>query len=104
MTEYGIGGTSSGDDRQLLPWLEPGSRISLIAIVRTNDQRLSAGAQVSTNLAAGWSGTLLQGSVHPDQTGVSAGFQRRVYSVEASANPQTFMRLRFTLQPTNANP
>jgi hypothetical protein len=32
---------------------------------------------------------------------VSAGFERRIYTINASSNAQTFMRLRFTLQPTN---
>jgi hypothetical protein len=101
LTEYGIGGTSSGNDQALMPYLEPGSRLSLTAVVRTNDPRLSAQAQVSTNLATGWSGTPLTGTPHANQAGVTAGFQRRIFSIDASSNAQTFLRLRFTLQPTN---
>ena len=101
LTEYGIGGTSSSNDQALMPYLEPGSRLSLTAVVRTNDPRLSAVAQSSTNLATGWSGIPLTGAPHTNQVGVASGFQRRIYTIDASANPQTFMRLRFTLQPTN---
>ncbi|MEY3481182.1 MAG: hypothetical protein RIQ71_1957, partial [Verrucomicrobiota bacterium] len=101
LAEYGLGGNSSGSDHELLPYLEPGSRLSLVAVVRTNDQRLSNHVQVSTNIAAGWSGASLTGTPHTNQAGVSAGFQRRIYTIDASANPETFMRLRFTLQPTN---
>ena len=101
LTEYGIGGTSSSNDQALMPYLEPGSRLSLTAVVRTNDPRLSAQAQVSTNLATGWSGTPLTGEPHTNQAGVMAGFQRRIFSINASSNAQTFLRLRFTLQPTN---
>ncbi|MFM8231931.1 MAG: hypothetical protein ACKOAL_11990, partial [Chthoniobacterales bacterium] len=102
LTEYGIGGTSSGNDQALMPYLEPGSRLSLTAVVRTNDPRLSAQAQSSTNLATGWSGTPLTGEAHTNQAGVTAGFQRRIFSIDASSNAQTFLRLRFTLQPTNS--
>jgi glycosidase len=101
LTEYGIGGTSSSNDQALMPYLEPGSRLSLTAVVRTNDQRLSEQVQTSTNLATGWSGTPLTGTRHTNQAGVTAGFERRIFSTNASSNAQTFMRLRFTLQPTN---
>ncbi|MFM8790609.1 MAG: hypothetical protein ACKOEI_12320, partial [Chthoniobacterales bacterium] len=80
LTEYGIGGTSSGNDQALMPYLEPGSRLSLTAVVRTNDPRLSAQAESSTNLATGWSGTPLIGEPHSNQTGVAAGFQRRIFT------------------------
>ncbi|MFM8683831.1 MAG: hypothetical protein ACKOEG_08655, partial [Chthoniobacterales bacterium] len=102
LTEYGIGGTSSGNDQALMPYLEPGSRLSLTAVVRTNDPRLSAQAQSSTNLATGWSGTPLTGTPHTNQAGVTAGFQRRIFSIDASSNAQTFLRLRFTLHPTKS--
>jgi hypothetical protein len=69
------------------------------AIVRTNDPRLSAGAQVSTNLATGWSGTLLPGSRDSDQSGVTDGFERRIYSIDASIHNQTFIRMQFDLAP-----
>jgi hypothetical protein len=101
LTEYGIGGTSSSNDQALMPYLEPGSRLSLTAVVRTNDQRLSSHVQTSTNISSGWSGTPLSGAPHTNQVGVSAGFERRIYTINASSNAQTFMRLRFTLQPTN---
>ena len=109
LTEYGIGGTSSSNDQALMPYLEPGSRLSLTAVVRTNDPLLSAVAQSSTNLATGWSGTPLTGTPltgtpHTNQAGVTTGFQRRIFSIDASSNAQTFLRLRFTLQPTNSNP
>jgi hypothetical protein len=84
-----------------LPYLEANSRLTLIAVVRTNDPRLAANAQISTNIATGWSGTTLSGTPHGNQQGVATGFERRVYTIDASSNAQTFMRLRFTLQPTN---
>ena len=52
-------------------------------------------------LATGWSGIPLTGAPHTNQVGVTAGFQRRIFSIDASSNAQTFLRLRFTLQPTN---
>lgn len=67
------------------------------AVVRTNDPRLSAGAQVSTNLATGWSGTLLPGERDADQEGVIEGFERRIYSIDASTHDKTFIRMQFDL-------
>jgi hypothetical protein len=98
LIEYGIGGSSSTHDSDLLPQMEADSRLIIRAVVRTNDPRLSAGAQVSTNLAAGWSGTLLPGERDTDQNGVVEGFERRIYSIDASSNNHTFMRMQFDLQ------
>ena len=99
LIEYGIGGTSAGSDNDLLPEMVEDSRLTMRAIVRTNDPRLSAGAQVSTNLSSGWSGTLLLGDRDNDQTDVTEGFERRIYSIDASAHNQTFIRMQFDLAP-----
>jgi hypothetical protein len=99
LIEYGIGGTSTGNDNDLLPEMVEGSKLTMRAIVRTNDPRLSAGAQVSTNFANGWSGTLLPGTRDTDQNGVTEGFERRIYSIDASAHTQTFIRMQFDLAP-----
>jgi glycosidase len=99
LIEYGIGGTSTGNDNDLLPEMVEDSKLTMRAIVRTNDPRLSAGAQVSTNFANGWSGTLLPGTRDTDQNGVTEGFERRIYSIDASAHTQTFIRMQFDLAP-----
>ena len=99
LIEYGIGGTSAGSDNDLLPEMVEDSKLTMRAIVRTNDPRLSAGAQVSTNLASGWLGTLLPGERDNDQTDVIEGFERRIYSIDASAHNQTFIRMQFDLAP-----
>jgi len=99
LIEYGIGGASDGDDSHLLPEMLEDSKLTIKAIVRTNDPRLSVGAQVSTNLATGWSGTLLPGERANDQTDVTEGFERRVYSIDASPHNQTFIRMQFDLAP-----
>jgi hypothetical protein len=52
-------------------------------------------------LAAGWTGPVLPGDAHPDTNNVPSGFQRRIFFIDAAANPQTFIRLQFTLQPAN---
>jgi hypothetical protein len=99
LIEYGIGGASDGDDSHLLPEMLEDSKLTIKAIVRTNDPRLSVGAQVSTNLATGWSGTLLPGERANDQTDVTEGFERRIYSIDASPHNQTFIRMQFDLAP-----
>lgn len=96
---YGLGGTASGDNRALLPKVAAGSKLTITAVVRTNDTRLSVVAQTSNNLGASWSGTTISGTRDDNQDGVAAGFEKRIYTIDASAESKTFMRLRFTLDP-----
>lgn len=99
LAEYGLGGSSSGNDRGLLPKITAGSKLTITAVVRTNDPRLTVMAQTSNNLGASWSGTTIPGTRDENQNEVAAGFERRIYTIDASAESKTFIRLRFTLAP-----
>ena len=96
---YGLGGTLSGNNHALLPKVTAGSKLTITAVVRTNDPRLTVVAQTSNNLGASWSGTTILGTRDDNQNGVVEGFERRIYTIDASAEAKTFMRLRFTLAP-----
>jgi WD40 repeat protein len=76
-----------------------GERFSLTAVVRTNDPKLVVAGEASSDLRT-WSTSSVADAVAPDQTGVFSGFQRRIFSVEATNNqPSLFLRLRALYSP-----
>ncbi|MEI8386675.1 MAG: hypothetical protein WCG76_03655, partial [Verrucomicrobiota bacterium] len=96
--EYALGGSLTTNDAALLPQISSnGSKLSLTAVVRTNDPTLTVTGQWTSNLASqvSWSSTGVQSEASANQTGVAAGFERRVFSIDRGASTQTFMRLRF---------
>ncbi|MEY3481181.1 MAG: hypothetical protein RIQ71_1956 [Verrucomicrobiota bacterium] len=98
LVEYALGGSTNSDDVRLLPRMVPGSRMALVAEVRTNNtDHLSVQAQVSTRLADGWFAAPVPGTRAEDQSGVPENFERRIYQFDASTNSRVFMRLLFDL-------
>lgn len=97
LLKYTIGGATSPS----LPG-EPSqsaldaAKLSLIAIVRTDDPALTVIGEASTTLG-GWSSagvTFTTSGI--SQTGVPAGAERRKYSVDRNGNYRLFLRLRAT--------
>lgn len=97
LAEYGLGGSSSGDDSALLPKAtRDGSLLKITAVVRANDPALTVTAESSTDLASAWT-TGIEGTRAGDQSGVAAGFERRIYSADIGGNPRGYLRLRFSI-------
>ena len=103
LAEYALNGSSDSNDIGKLPQVEEGSRLAITAVVRANDPRLTVDALTSINLASGWNGPVLEGAAHPDQSGVTTGFERRRYFIDLSGptDNQGFIRMRFRLQSAN---
>ncbi|MCX6934911.1 MAG: MBG domain-containing protein, partial [Verrucomicrobia bacterium] len=96
LLEYTLGGSTNSNDIGLLPVLtSSGSILRLTAVVRTNDPTLIIGAEAVTNLTGTWSSVNISTNTS-NQTGVSAGFQRREYDFDAGTNSRAFLRLRVT--------
>jgi hypothetical protein len=74
------------------------STLSLIALVRTNDSRLSYLPQASVDLgSSNWAITGFSTNI-PSQTNVPTGFQRREYQFNAGTNPRAFLKLTIQQQ------
>jgi len=103
LAEYALNGSTGTDDSGKLAQIEEDSRLAITAVVRANDPRLTVDALTSINLASGWNGPVLEGEALPDQSGVTAGFERRRYFIDLSAptNNQGFIRMRFRLLLAN---
>jgi hypothetical protein len=72
------------------------SKLSLMAVVRTNDLSLSVVGEVGTDLNS-WSSIGVSVVPAASQVGVPVGYERRIYSVERSNSPsRQFMRLSVT--------
>ena len=66
---------------------------ALIALVRTNDPKLTYTPQASIDLASSnWLSTGFTTNF-PSQTNVPPGFQRREYQFNAGTNPRAFLKL-----------
>jgi hypothetical protein len=75
------------------------SNLSITAIVRVDDTRLSVVGQSTTSLSGSWSNLVTNptGTVSSDQSGVPTGCQRRIFSVSKGVNSKMFLRLVVTL-------
>ena len=74
-------------------------RVSLTALVRTNDAKLTVTGEWSTALAA-WTTNGVTSTAAHVQTNVSPGFQHRIFSVEDAGDPPAlFLRLRALYSP-----
>lgn len=97
LLKYAIGGAASpaASGEPIVSELD-GTKLSLIAIVRTNDPALTVTGEASPALS-GWSSTGVTFTTDGiSQTGVPAGAERRKYSVDRNANSTLFLRLRMT--------
>ena len=77
-------------------------KLAITAIVRTNNPNLTVVGQAVTNLPNYASGTSIVGADvarDADQTNVTNGCERRVYSVGQGVDAKKFLRLKATLNP-----
>ena len=105
LVEYALGGSSTNNDRGLLPIMDrTNGRLQLTAVIRTNDDLLIPEVESSLNLSSTgeWTSNGINFTNHSETTNsVPAGFVRRTYWIEHGTNNRMFMRMRFTLNPTN---
>jgi hypothetical protein len=98
--KYGVGGATSltASSEKMVTTLDA-SNLSITAIVRVDDTKLSVVGQSVTSLSGSWSNlaTNPTGTVSSDQSGVPAGCQRRIFSVSKGVNSKMFLRLVVTL-------
>jgi hypothetical protein len=77
-------------------------KLAITAIVRTNNPNLTVLGQAVTNLPNYASGTSIVGAdvaADADQTNVTNGCERQVFSVEQGTDAKKFLRLKATLNP-----
>jgi len=107
LVEYALGGTSGSNNRHVLPTFDTSNSVvgtntnrilTLTALVRTNDSKLSVSPQFSATLASNsWSSNNF--TTHETTAGVTNGFVRRTYTYDATTNPRAFLRLFITNSP-----
>jgi hypothetical protein len=75
------------------------SNLSITAIVRVDDTRLSVVGQSTKSLTESWVNLAANptGTVSSDQSGVPTGCQRRIFSVSKGVNSKMFLKLVVTL-------
>ena len=77
-----------------------GGSLTLTAIVRTNNSKLTIVGEAVAELTGTWSTSgVTSTAVGVSQTGVPEGCERRKFSVEIGAGSKKFLRLRSTLAP-----
>jgi hypothetical protein len=99
VAKYAIGGATniSANSESTLSSLG-GARLSLTAVVRTNDVNLTVLGQASSDLQGSWTTNGVTHVPSPDTNNVSEGCQRRIYSIDlTNSPPRQFLRLRATL-------
>jgi len=98
--KYGIGGATNSLAASEKPVSAVDSNtLSLSAIVRTNDNKLTVVGEAGGSLT-NWSTNGVSNSVAGSQADVPEGHQRRVFSVDRTNSPtRQFLRLKATLQP-----
>ncbi len=100
--QYAIGGASGprSTNAESMTTAFADDQISITAVVRTNDPKLSVFATAKTDLNHGiWStnGVIMTNAV--DQSGVPSGATRQIFSISSRTNTSQFLRLEATLQP-----
>jgi hypothetical protein len=98
--KYAVGGaTNVNAASEAVEGSLQGERVSLTAVVRTNDPKLVVTGEASAELQA-WGTNGVSNAAAPAQSDVSPGFQRRIFSIEATNNqPSLFLRLRALYAP-----
>lgn len=95
---YAIGGASNTTATAARPSSAvSGSNLTLTAIVRTNDPKLTVVGEASTNLTA-WTNSVTT-SNSPDTNGVPLNHVRKTFSVPQASDGRKFLRLKATLSP-----
>jgi hypothetical protein len=99
---YAFGGASSptSADGSLPRSVLTATHLEMSVIVRTNDPTLAITGETTTNLATGpWLKDGVSYLVAPDQSGVPAGCERRIYQVARETDVRKFLRLVAALAP-----
>ena len=99
LAEYALGGIAGSNNIGVLPQMtRSNNTLSLSALVRTNDPKLSVFPQASASLGSNsWS---TSGFITNSTTnGAPTGFVRRTYTYDAGTNPRAFLRLFITNSP-----
>jgi hypothetical protein len=97
LLKYAIGGASSatGSSENTVTVLD-GSKLTLTAVVRTNDPSLSVVGEAGVNLSS-WNTNGVSNAPSASQASVPEGCERRIYSVDRANSPsRQFLRLRVT--------
>ena len=100
LTKFAIGGAASPAAAGEAPVLAiEGGSLTLTAIVRTNNSKLTVVGEAVAELTGTWSTSGVSGPIAvTDQTGVPEGCERQKFSVEIGG-AKKFLRLRSTLAP-----
>jgi len=100
LMKYGVGGAASltAASEKMVTNLD-GTSLTITAVVRVDDAKLSVVGQSTTSLSGSWSNLASNptGTVSSDQSGVPTGCQRRIFSVSKGSNSKMFLRLVVTL-------
>jgi len=101
LLKYAVGGAATINAPAEAPTASrQADRMSLTAVVRTDDPDLQVMAESSENLV-NWTSNGITTQASNDQTGLAAGFQRRIFSI-ALADPspaKLFLRLKVVYHP-----
>jgi hypothetical protein len=97
LLKYAIGGASSptGSSEKTVTVVD-GSKLSLTAVVRTNDTNLTIVGEAGVDLSV-WKTNGVSNIPSSSQTSVPVGCQRRIYSVDRTNSPaRQFLQLKVT--------
>jgi len=99
---YAVGGASSPTADDGIPSTSElaDGKLTLTAIVRTDDSNLAIAGVATADLVNGpWLPDGVTSVAAGDQSGVPAGNQRRIYSIDKGVNTKLFLRLQAILNP-----
>ena len=97
LLKYAVGGASSptGSSENTITVLD-GSKLTLTAVVRTNDTNLTIVGEAGADLSV-WRTNGVSKTNSTNQSNVPEGCQRRIYSVDRTNSPsRQFLRLKVT--------
>jgi len=100
--KYAIGGAANLSAASESPLVEAQTNtLSLTAMVRKDDAKLSVEAEWVTDLAGGWSTTGVSSATNGLGQPTDPGWERRKFTVpyDPANEPRKFLRLKATLQP-----
>jgi glycosidase len=99
LAEYALGGIAGSNNFGVLPQVtRSNNTLTLSALVRTNDPKLSVFPQAASTLGTNsWSSGGFTTNISTN--GVPTGFERRTYSFDAGTNSRAFLRLFITNSP-----
>ncbi|MFZ9683045.1 MAG: hypothetical protein ACO3DQ_07570 [Cephaloticoccus sp.] len=99
LAEYALGGIAGSNNLGVLPQAtRSNNTLSLSALVRTNDPKLSVFPQAASTLGTNsWSSAGFTTNISTNA--VPAGFERRTYTFDVGTNPRAFLRLFITNSP-----